>query len=146
MLGGELGAMQVGELVGMELHRQTGSASRREYARRLLRREGDALAERIDRIGELVGRDARDYRADLVEVALLVAIGLRRQRVGAEKARDHVDVALPRQPPRSAQHARLGREVEPVARLDLDRGDAFGEQPIETGQGRAYQVVLAGGA
>ena len=134
MLGGEPGAVQVRELVGMQLDRQRGRPRGGKYARGLLRRERDALAERIDRIRQALTRDRRDHGADLVDVALLVAVRFRRQRVRTEEAGDDIDVALLGQPAGGAQHPHLGGEVEAIARLDLDRGDALRQQPVEPRQ------------
>ena len=61
----------------------------------------------------------------------------------AEEAGDHVDVALAREAPRGAQHPHLSLALEPIARLDLDGGDAFREQAIEAGQAHAHEIVLA---
>ena len=47
------------------------------------------------------------------------------------------------QPARGAQRLRLVVEVEPVAGLDLDRRDAFGDQRIEARQRLPHQLVLA---
>ena len=91
----------------------------------------------------LFAGDGRDQCADLVDVALLVAIRFRRQRVRAEEARDHVDVARAREAPRGAQHPHFSLALEPIPRLDLDGGDAFREQSIEAGQARAHEIVLA---
>ncbi len=46
------------------------------------------------------------------------------------------------EPPRRAQLPRLGLELEAVARLDLDGGDALGDQRIEARQGGGHQLVL----
>jgi hypothetical protein len=40
-----------------------------------------------------------------------------------------------RQPHGSAQHLQFGVDVEAVARLDLDRGHALGDQGIDAGKG-----------
>src|SRR5262245_28069317 len=129
MLGGELCAVQVRELVSMELYWQTRSLRGSEHARSLLGREGDALAEGIDRVGQTLLRDFGNHCADLRDVAVFVG-GLRRQRVGAEKRRYHIDPALTRKPARGAQHARLGLEIEAVAGFDLDGGGALRDQRI----------------
>ena len=50
------------------------------------------------------------------------------------------------EPPRGAQRLRLGLEVEAVAGLDLDRGDAFGDQRVEPRQRLRDELVLARGA
>ena len=52
------GAVQVGKLVGMQLHRQAERLGLVEDAGDLLRREGDALAEAVDRIGQPFRGDA----------------------------------------------------------------------------------------
>ncbi len=44
------------------------------------------------------------------------------------------------------QRLALGGELEPVARLHLNRGDAFGDQRIEARQRLAQELVLARGA
>ena len=46
----------------------------------------------------------------------------------------------------NAQHAPLGGEVEAVAGLDLDRGDAAGLEAGEPPPRRCQQLVLAGSA
>ena len=45
-------AAEVAELFGMQLDRQAVVARRVEHPARLVRREGDGLAEGIDRIGQ----------------------------------------------------------------------------------------------
>ena len=44
------------------------------------------------------------------------------------------------------QHAGFGIRVEPVAGLDLDRGDAFADQRIEARQALGDKFVLGSGA
>ena len=81
-------AMQVGELVGVQFHRQAQTTRRLEHARRLRRREGDGLAERIHRIGEArFGDGGQHFVAHQADIGVLVAPGFRRQRVRAEKRR-----------------------------------------------------------
>ena len=52
VLGRELRAAEVGELVGMQLDRQARRLRGREHPRGLRGRERNAFAERIDRVGE----------------------------------------------------------------------------------------------
>ena len=52
----------------------------------------------------------------------------------AEKRGHDLDVALAAEPARRAQHAGFGFQIEPVARFDLDRGHALGDQAIEARQ------------
>ena len=48
--------------------------------------------------------------------------------------------------PRNAQAARLGVDVQTVARLDLDRGHAIAQQRVEARPGRGQQFLLGRGA
>src|SRR5258705_7115169 len=63
----------------------------------------------------------------------------------AEEAGDDLDRSVLPEPARSAQHARLGHKIEAVARLDLDRGDALGDETIEARQAGVHEFVLGGG-
>ena len=54
--GGQRGAPRIGQLVGVQLDRQSMRARRLEYAPRLRGREGNALAERIDGVGQTLAR------------------------------------------------------------------------------------------
>ena len=67
-------AMQVRELVGMQLDRQAARLRRVEHARDLLGREGDALAEGIDGVGKAGLLDLRDHGADLGDEGVLVVL------------------------------------------------------------------------
>src|SRR3546814_11874253 len=60
--GDQAGALGVRELVGMQLHRQAGGGGGLEHPGHLLRIEGDALAEAVDRVGEDGGRHRSDER------------------------------------------------------------------------------------
>ena len=60
--------------------------------------------------------------------------------MGAEEGRADRHGALVAEPARGAQHLRLVLEVEPVAGLDLDRGDALGDQRVEPRQRLARQA------
>ena len=131
----------------MKLHRQAVCPGRLEHLRDLRRREADALAEGIDRIGQAGGRDGRQHvAADGGDIGILVARGLRRQRMGAEEGRGHRERPDLAQPPRRLQRLHLGRALEPVARLHFQRRHALGHQRIDARQGGSDQLVLAGGA
>ena len=83
---GERRAAEVGELVGMQLDRQAERLRRVEDARDLLGREGDALAEAVDGVGQPFGGDGRQHLVDdQVDIGVLVALGFRRQRMRAEE-------------------------------------------------------------
>ncbi len=61
----------------------------------------------------------------------------------AEKSGDDGDGPVERKSPSRAQLLAFVLEREPVAGLDLDRRDAFGEQRIEARQGRAHELPFA---
>jgi hypothetical protein len=84
--------------------------------------------------------------AQRVDVTLRVACEFRRQRVRGQIRGAHRDAQCLADPPRDTQHAALAVEVEPVARLDLDRRHAIGQQGARAGQGRFEQCVFAGRA
>ena len=130
--GCERRAARVRELVGVQLDRQPVRACRREYAARLVRRERDPFAERIDRVGEALARRRGDHlAADEVDVVAATARVLRRHRVRGEERRAHVDADLRGDRTRRAQDAALACDVEPIARLDLDGRHATGSERCE---------------
>jgi hypothetical protein len=141
--GGELRPAEIGELVGVELEGKAERLRRREHPRGLLGREGDPLAEGVDRIGEAVARDRRQHLlADEVDIGILVAARFRRERMRAEEGRDDRDRPRAAETARRAQRAHLGVEVEPVAGLHLDRRAALGDEMIEARQRFAEERVL----
>ena len=113
--GGQRRAVQVRQLVGMQLDRQAQRRGPLEDRAGLRRREADALAERIDRVGQAVGRDRRQHLVDdRADVAVGIAAGFGRQRVGAEEGgadRDRPDLA---EPPRDPQ-----RNLGQIAGVDF---------------------------
>ncbi len=99
------------------------------HALGLGRREGDRVAEDVDRVGQPFARDARQHDlAHQCEVVVAPLAVLRRHDVRAEVGGAHGDAQLAAEPARDAQHAQLGLDVEAVARLDLDRGRAARDQ------------------
>ena len=80
---------------------------------------------------------------DLCDVGVLVALGFRRQGMRAEEGGAHRDRPLVAEPARGTQRLRLVFEIEPVAGLDLDRGDAFRDQRVEPRQRLRDELVLA---
>ena len=63
--------------------------------------------------------------------------------MGAEERRHDRHRPLDAEPARGAQQAGLGVEIEPVTGLDLDRGHALGDQPVEARGGARDELVLA---
>ena len=130
--GRERGAARIRELVGVELDRQPVRPRGGEDAPRLLRRETDRLAEGVDGVGEARARDGRNrFLTDELDVGVATTRKFRGQRVRREQGRAHVDADVCRHGARGLQHPPLGRRVEPVARLDLDRRHAFGRERRE---------------
>ena len=76
-------AVEVGELVGVQLDRQAVRPWRPRTRGDLGRRKGDALAEGVDRVGQALGGDRGIIsRHTQVDIALAIAGELRRQGVG----------------------------------------------------------------
>ena len=64
--------------------------------------------------------------------------------MGAKKCGANGDRALAGKTARRLQLAALGIELEAIAGLDLDGGDALGDQGVEPWQRRSHQLVGAG--
>ena len=95
VLGRERRAVLVRELLRVELHRQAVLARGVEHAPRLLAREADRVAERVDRIGESrARRRGKDVVAHGVDLGVRAPGELGRHRVRGEQRRAHVDVEL----------------------------------------------------
>jgi hypothetical protein len=109
-----------------------------------LGRKRNILTERINSIGQPLARDSGNHRTDLVDILLLVTIRFRRQGVCTEKAGDHIDLPLLRQPARGSQHPHLGFRIEAIARLDLDGRDAFCQQAVKPRQACTHEIILTG--
>ncbi len=118
---GERCSLKVRKLVGVKTNGQAERFSRREHARGLFRREGDALAEGVDRIGQTLCGDLRQHGfADRVDITAAVTLHLRRHRVGAEEGCSNRYGARAAEPPRGLQLAAFGVEFEAVAGFDFD--------------------------
>ena len=113
-----------------------------EDAGDLVGRKGDAFAEAVDGIDEaLCMRLLQAGQDDLGDVIAVAALVFRRRRMGAEIGGDDTDRAGIFQRAGSLQHLHFGFDVEAVAGLHLDRGDAFGKQRIEARQGCRDEVI-----
>lgn len=64
--------------------------------------------------------------------------------MGAKEGRSDCDIALIAQAACGAQSLGLVFEVEAIARLDFDRGDALGNQCVQTGKGLRDKLIFAG--
>lgn len=145
--GRQRGAAEIAQLFGMQLDRQAMPVRGLEHALGLRRREADALAERIDRIDQSFLRQCRQHGVADQRDVVVGAIGVfGRQGMRAEEGRVHGHAIRLPEPPRDAQLLALGGEVQAVARFDLDRGDALGQQRLEPRRGLREQRVFVGGA
>ena len=125
----------------MELDRQRPRPWRPEHLLRLLDREGDALAEAVDRIGEpCCMRGRQGLLRDEPHIAGAIVAVFRREGMGAEKRRRDLDRQASPEIARHLQHLELGLDIEPVARLDLDRRDALGEEIFQPLGGRSEEA------
>ena len=129
----------------MQLDRQAERLGRVEDARRSARarRRCPRRSRRPHRPGLRRRSPAASRRQTMVDIGVLVAVRLRRQRMRAEEGGAHRHRPLVAEPARGAQRLRLVVEVEAVAGLDLDRGDAFGDQRVEARQRLRDELVLA---
>ncbi|CDX24834.1 hypothetical protein MPLB_600009 [Mesorhizobium sp. ORS 3324] len=131
----------------MEFHRQTERFSLVEDARDLIRRKGYALAKAVDGVGKLFGGNRRQDRAgDEIDESVLVAFGFGRQRVRGETGGADRHLPLAVKPAGGTQRLLLIVGIETVAGLDLDDGDAFGQERIKARQRLSDELVLARGA
>ena len=122
-------------------------AGRLEHPSSLVRREADALAEGVDRVGQPFRRHRRDHPlAHQRDIAVRVVGEFRRQAVRPEEGRADRHRPHLAERPRDPQLLQLALEIEAVAGLDLHRGHALGDQGVEAGQGGCDQLRLAGGA
>ena len=138
-------AAEVGELVGVELDRQAVRARGRKHPVGLLRGEADPLAERIHRVREAGFGDRRQHLLDHeVDIGALPAGIFRGQGVRAEEGGLDIDRQCLAEPPGDAELLELGVGVEPVARLDLDRGDPFVHQIAESRHRRFVERFVVG--
>ena len=95
------------------------------------------------RRGRLRRPPAASSLADQLDISVLVALGLGRHGVRAEKVVATRQRQRLAQPSRDAQRLHLAVEVEAVARLDLERRDASAHQRLDALAGRGEQLVLA---
>ena len=131
-------AAEIGQLLGMELDGEPKRFRGLEDLLRLFDRKGDAFAEAVDRIGEACFMDGwQGLLRNKPHIAGAVVAVFRREGMGAEKGRGHLDRQAATEFARHFQHLELGFDIEPVARLDLDRGDALGEEVFQPSRAEA---------
>ena len=137
--------MKVRKLVGMKTNGKAQRAGLLKHARGLLRRERDAFAKGVDRIGQALGGDRRQHGvADGVDIAAAVTFHFRRHRVCAEESGSNRHCARAAEAPRGLQLAAFGIEVEAVAGFDLDGGDTLRDQRVEPRQRGGDQLLGIG--
>ena len=135
VFGGERGAALVGQLLGVQLDWQARPPRGLEHAADLFARERDALAKAVDGVDQSFACERRQhFVGDGGDVAGAVFGEFRRQGVSAQESRRDFDFARFGKAARDAQRFAFGREIETIARLDLDRPDALGDQRIEPRQ------------
>ena len=107
----------------MEFHRQAEPLCRIEHMRGLVPTEGDALAECVDGVHQLLlGCRRQDFVADVIDVGVGASLVLLGHRMGPkERGADGRALELAR----NAQHLELGVAIETIARLDLDHRGAL---------------------
>jgi hypothetical protein len=124
----------------MQLHAEAVRACAFEDAPRLVRRKGDALAEGIDGIGEMLARHRRDdVGADVRDIVVGAPCEFRRDGVrGEERGADaHAAIA---EGARDTQAFQLVVQIEAVPRFDLDGGHPFARQRLQADSRLAPQL------
>ena len=113
----------------MQFDRQAQRARLAEDLACLRRREGNRFAECIDRVGKPAAGDFRQEDvADVGDIIVLATGELRRQRMRAKEARAYADAELRAERAGNAQHLQFAVQIQSIARLDLDGGDAIRQQ------------------
>ncbi len=116
----------------MQLHRQAEFARPVEHARHLRRREGNALAEPVNRIGQTFGMGSVHARQHhLIDIGVFAPAIFGWNRMGGEIARPDPHGPQISQTARGAQHLQLVLDGQPIAGFDLHRRNAFGKKRIE---------------
>jgi hypothetical protein len=129
----------------MELDRQAVALARPRRRGGLLGREGDALAEGVDRIGQPLGGDGGIILGDEIAHSSSGSPGIfRRHGMGAEEGGATPTGRSPQR--RAARSCFSSLQLQAVAGLDLDRGDALGISASSRGRAAGDQLVLAGRA
>ena len=134
------------ELPGVELHPEAGVPRRLAHADRRVAVEADRVEADVDGVGEAAAADLPGQPADEVDIGGDIPGVLGGDGVAAEIGRRHRHREGLAEPPRDAEHPELGVAVEPVAGLDLDRGDALGHQHLKPLGGAREERVFRCGA
>ena len=149
-LRGELRAAARCQLVGVQPRPEPEPRGGLEDPSRLLRAEDAALAEDVGEARPALRDDARQLLLDEVPDVGLRAVRpgteLRGDRVRAEPRREDLDRALLAELVGDLEQAQLGRQVEPVAGLRLDRRRAVGQHLAEPAPAVLGELVLGRGA
>ena len=144
--GREARAAEVRELLGMDLHREARARGRRRTPARpaagpkaMPSQKASTASTRPSACGGAQRRDA-----DPVDVGVAASMpagrrGRRGRSCATRSGRSGADLAG------DAQHAELGLAVEAVARLDLQGGDALGDQRVDARQSGVASSALEAG-
>ncbi len=144
-LGRQLGPASGRALVGVQTDWEPCPAGGGEDGPHLVRAESERLAESVHHVDEPRLGGSRDHGfGHQSDIAGPVVGIFRRQRVRAQERAHHLDRAFAAELAGDAEHPELGFEVQAIAGLDLDGGDAFGDQAVEPLQRRTEKRRLAG--
>ena len=139
----ELRAMEVRQLFRMQLDRKSCGGGRLEDPAHLFGAEADAFAKGVDGVDPSFAGQVRDHPVrDQGDVAVGISSIFRCRGVGPQEGRADTDGAALSQLPGCAQHAALVLNGQAVAGLDLEGGDPFGHQCLESGEGGGHQLGL----
>ena len=136
-------AAPVRQLIGVQLDRQAQGAGLVEQARHLLDREGDRLAIGVHGVHQPLGLCGRQDVIDgQIDIGGAVRPMLGRNGVQTQIGGAHANPAFPADAAGDPQHLQFAVLIQSIARLDLDRGDARGLEPLQPVHGGGVQFVL----
>ncbi len=113
---GELGATEIGELLGVKFDGEPEGFGGLEDLFGLCNREGDALAKRIDCVRQILpGRGWKRPTANEIHIASAIFLELLRKGMGAEEGGNDIDWADAAKLAGDPKHAEFGIDIQAVA-------------------------------
>ncbi|MCY1427061.1 hypothetical protein D9M71_428910 [compost metagenome] len=143
----QAGTGQGRQLLGMQLDRQAQLASLDEHPLDLGRGERQVFTECIHGIDQPFGRQCRKHHlADMADVIVSPVLVLRRQGMRRQAGTAHGQWQLFTEAANDLEQLAFAGQVQAVAGLDLQGGDAITHQRLDPLAGTDEQFIFAGRA
>ncbi|MNS49455.1 N-formimino-L-glutamate deiminase [compost metagenome] len=137
--------MQRRQLLGVQLHWQAQCLGGNEHPLDLRRGERQVLAKRIHGVDQPFGSQGREHvGADVIDIVVSAILVLRRQGVSRQAGAAHADRQFGAEATGHTQHLALVGQVQAVAGLDFDAGNAITHQAFQALGGTGEQFIFAG--